>query len=144
MLESGCTVKNLALTKEKIWSLPLECYVWQVCLCLPESTGSCQIVQQHDLGVWEVGQGRWKGDWPHSYSLRVETGHARKTKSVTEGDSFGSHTISQPRDWDLQKQKQTYRYRKQIYGYQRRNVRGGEAGINQELGMNIHTLLYIR
>ena len=32
------------------------------------------------------------------------------------------------------KQKQTYRYRKQTYGYQRGNTVGG---INQELGINI-------
>ena len=38
------------------------------------------------------------------------------------------------------KQKQTYRYRKQTYGYQRGDVGGG---INQDLGINIHTLLYI-
>ena len=41
------------------------------------------------------------------------------------------------------KQKQTYRYRKQTYGYQRGHMVGGE-GINQELGINIHTLLYAR
>ena len=40
----------------------------------------------------------------------------------------------------FKKQKQTYRYRKQTYGYQRGNTGGG---INQELGMNIYTLLYI-
>ena len=40
------------------------------------------------------------------------------------------------------KQKQTYRYQKQTYGYQRGNV-GGEGGMNQEIGMNTHTL-YIR
>ena len=39
------------------------------------------------------------------------------------------------------KQKQTYRHRKQTYGYQRGNMGGG--GINQELGMNRNTLLYI-
>ena len=42
------------------------------------------------------------------------------------------------------KQKKTYRYWKQTYGYQRGHVTGREGGINQELGMNIHTLLYIR
>ena len=40
------------------------------------------------------------------------------------------------------KQKETYRYRKQTYSYQRGNMGGG--GIYQELEMNIHTLLYIR
>ena len=39
------------------------------------------------------------------------------------------------------KQKQTYRYPKQTYGYQRGDVGGG---LYQELGMNIHALLYIR
>ena len=37
------------------------------------------------------------------------------------------------------KQKQTYRHRKQSYGYQRGRVGGG---INKEFGINIHTLLY--
>ena len=37
--------------------------------------------------------------------------------------------------------KQTYRYGEQTYGYQRGNM--GER-INQELGMNIYILLYIR
>ena len=41
------------------------------------------------------------------------------------------------------KQKQTYRHWKQTYGYPRGNV-SVEGGINQELGMNIHTLLYMR
>ena len=39
------------------------------------------------------------------------------------------------------KQKQTYRYGKQIYSYQRGNVGGG---INEEIGMDIYTLLYIK
>ena len=39
------------------------------------------------------------------------------------------------------KQKQTFRYQKQTYDYQKGNVGGG---INQELGMNIHTVVYIR
>lgn len=39
----------------------------------------------------------------------------------------------------FQKQKQTYRYGKQAYGYQRENM--GE-GINQELEMNTHTTTY--
>ena len=38
------------------------------------------------------------------------------------------------------KQKQTYRFQKQTNSYQRRNT----GGINQEPGMNIHTLLYLR
>ena len=38
------------------------------------------------------------------------------------------------------KQNQTQRLRKQTYGYQRGKVGGG--GINQEFGINIHTLLY--
>ena len=37
-------------------------------------------------------------------------------------------------------QKQTHRQRKQTYGYQR----GRERGINQEIGFNIYTLLYIK
>ena len=37
--------------------------------------------------------------------------------------------------------KQTYRYGKQTYGYQRENM--GEW-INQELAMNMYILLYIR
>ena len=42
------------------------------------------------------------------------------------------------------KQKQTHRHRKQTYGYQRR-WRGGWGGeINQEFGINIYTLLYIK
>jgi len=41
----------------------------------------------------------------------------------------------------LTKQKQTYRYKKRTYGYQRGNVYGG---INQELGMNTSTLIHIR
>ena len=41
----------------------------------------------------------------------------------------------------LTKQKQTHRHRKQIYGYQREKGRGG---INQELGINRYTLLYIK
>ena len=40
------------------------------------------------------------------------------------------------------KQKQTHRHRTQTYGYQRGKVGGG--GINQESGINIHTLLYIK
>ena len=39
------------------------------------------------------------------------------------------------------KQKQTYSLRKQTYGYQRGKV---EGGINQEVGINIYTLLYIK
>ena len=39
------------------------------------------------------------------------------------------------------KQKQTHRLQKQTYGYQRGNVWGG---INQEFGINIYTLLYIK
>ena len=38
------------------------------------------------------------------------------------------------------KQKQTHRHRKQTYGYQR----GSGGGINQEFGINIDTLLYIK
>ena len=38
------------------------------------------------------------------------------------------------------KQKQTYRHREQIYDYQR----GEGEGINQEFGINIYTLLYIK
>ena len=38
------------------------------------------------------------------------------------------------------KQKQTHRYRKQTYGYQR----GKGGGINQELGINRYTRLYIK
>ena len=38
------------------------------------------------------------------------------------------------------KQKQTHRHRKQTYGYQRGEV----EGINQEFGINIYTLLYIK
>ena len=43
---------------------------------------------------------------------------------------------------EFTRQKQNYRYLKQAYGYQRGNVCGGE--INQELGINTYTLLYIR
>ena len=39
------------------------------------------------------------------------------------------------------KQKQTHRHRKQTYGYKRGKRRGG---INQDLGINIYTLLYIK
>ena len=39
------------------------------------------------------------------------------------------------------KQKQTHRHRKQTYGYQRGNT---GWGINEELGINIHTLLDIK
>ena len=39
------------------------------------------------------------------------------------------------------KQKQTHRYRKQTYGYQR-GKGGGEGGINQEFGVHIHTTIY--
>ena len=39
------------------------------------------------------------------------------------------------------KQKQTHRHRKQTYGYQRGT---GDRGINQEFGINRHTLLYIK
>ena len=38
------------------------------------------------------------------------------------------------------KQKQTHRYRKQTYGYQR----GKWEGINEEVGINTYTLLYIK
>ena len=38
------------------------------------------------------------------------------------------------------KQKQTHRFRKQTYGYQR----GSGGGINQEFGINIYTLLYMQ
>ena len=38
------------------------------------------------------------------------------------------------------KQKQIYRLRKQTYGYQRGKV----GGINEEFGINIYTLLYIK
>ena len=40
------------------------------------------------------------------------------------------------------KQKQIDRYPKQMHGYQRGNVSG--RGINQDLGMNVNTVLYIR
>ena len=40
------------------------------------------------------------------------------------------------------KQKQTDRYPKHIHGYQRGNKSG--RGINQDLGMSINTVLYIR
>ena len=40
------------------------------------------------------------------------------------------------------KQKWTHRHRKQIYGYQRGNVRGGE--INSEFGVNIYALPHIK
>ena len=40
------------------------------------------------------------------------------------------------------KQKQTHRLRKQIYDYQRRKFGGG--GINQEVEINIYTLLYVK
>ena len=36
--------------------------------------------------------------------------------------------------------KQTHRLQKQIYGYQR----GRRGGINQEFGINIYALLYIK
>ena len=39
------------------------------------------------------------------------------------------------------KQKQSYRCRKQIYGY--RGVTAG-GGINWEIGIDIYTLLYIK
>ena len=39
------------------------------------------------------------------------------------------------------KQKKSHRHRKQTYGYQRGKVWGG---INQEFGINIYTLLYIK
>ena len=39
------------------------------------------------------------------------------------------------------KQKQTHRYRKQAYGYQRGM---GVGGINQEFGSNLYMLLYIK
>ena len=38
------------------------------------------------------------------------------------------------------KQKQTHRHGKQTYGYQR----GKGGGINQETGINMYTLLYIK
>jgi len=41
----------------------------------------------------------------------------------------------------FKEEKQTYRYGKQTYGYQRGNVGGGTS---QEFGMNMHTPLYIR
>ena len=40
------------------------------------------------------------------------------------------------------KRKQTHRHRKQTSGYQRGKVEGGR--INQEVGINIYTLLYIK
>ena len=40
------------------------------------------------------------------------------------------------------KQKQTHRLRKQTYGYQR--GKGGGGGINQEVRINIYTILYIK
>ena len=40
------------------------------------------------------------------------------------------------------KQKKIHRHRKQTYGYLRRN--GGGEGINQEYGINIYKLLYIK
>ena len=48
--------------------------------------------------------------------------------------------------WNLKKkkdtrQKQTYRHRKQIYGYQRGKVR---IRMDWEFGINIYTLLYIK
>ena len=39
------------------------------------------------------------------------------------------------------KEKQTHRYRKLTYGYQEETWQGG---INQEFGINVHTLLYTR
>ena len=39
------------------------------------------------------------------------------------------------------KQKQTHRLRKQIYDYQRRREDGG---INEDVGINIYTLLYTK
>ena len=39
------------------------------------------------------------------------------------------------------KQKQTHRFRKQTYSYQRGKVGGG---INYEVGINTYTLLYIK
>ena len=38
-------------------------------------------------------------------------------------------------------QKQTHRFQKLICGYQRGTMKGG--GINQEFGINIHTLLLL-
>ena len=39
-------------------------------------------------------------------------------------------------------QKQIYRYQKQTNGYQRGNMEWG--GINQEFGINIYILLYLK
>ena len=41
------------------------------------------------------------------------------------------------------KQNQTHRLRKHMYDYQSRNM-GGGGGINQEVGIKIYTLLYIK
>ena len=54
-----------------------------------------------------------------------------------------TETDSQISKTNLWFTKQTHRYQKQTYGYQRGKVGGGE-GTNQELGINIHTLLYIK
>ena len=40
------------------------------------------------------------------------------------------------------KPRQTHRHRKQTYGYPKGQV--GGRGINQEFGINIYTLLYIK
>ena len=40
------------------------------------------------------------------------------------------------------KLRQTHRHRRQTYGYQKGQA--GGRGINQEFGINIYTLLYIR
>ena len=68
--------------------------------------------------------------------------------SYTEKDKY--HDIAYM--WNLEKmmiqtnlytkQKQTHRHRKQTYSYQR--GKGGWGGINQEFGINIYTLLYMK
>ena len=40
------------------------------------------------------------------------------------------------------KPRQTHRHRKQTYGYPKGQV--GGRGINQEFGINIYTLLYVK
>lgn len=42
----------------------------------------------------------------------------------------------------FKKQKQTHRFQKQTYGYQGKCWGGGGGGIHQELGINIHILIY--
>ena len=46
--------------------------------------------------------------------------------------------------WTYLQNRKTYRYPKQTYAHQRGNMVAGGGGINQELGMNTHTLLYAR